>query len=240
MTKFLTALVLAILSQQTLAVTTEVVGIEFLDIANTVSDPVGTFKTNDGAQPTPVNSAVDLNAASYTYGMSDISTLDVLFSGPANAASVNLTLLFVGSNPHTGTVSLFGGTGGVSSDYEYSLTPYIPGATPAEDVFNGYTGFNSVSDPGEPTGGDAPPPSSVKPPPPPLGIFALTINLSEAFPGFTGDFTGVGLNIYDGVGGNYDSALSLVGTTAVIPVPAAVWLFGSGLLGLVGVVRRKK
>lgn len=30
------------------------------------------------------------------------------------------------------------------------------------------------------------------------------------------------------------------GNTTVIPVPAAVWLFGSGLLGLVGVARRKK
>ena len=30
------------------------------------------------------------------------------------------------------------------------------------------------------------------------------------------------------------------GQTAVIPVPAAVWLFGSGLLGLVGMARRKK
>ena len=29
-------------------------------------------------------------------------------------------------------------------------------------------------------------------------------------------------------------------TTAAVPVPAAVWLFGSGLLGLVGVARRKK
>ena len=28
--------------------------------------------------------------------------------------------------------------------------------------------------------------------------------------------------------------------TAVIPVPAAVWLFGSGLLGLVGVARRRQ
>ena len=37
-------------------------------------------------------------------------------------------------------------------------------------------------------------------------------------------------------------ALSMVGAinSAVIPVPAAVWLFGSGLLGLVGVARRKK
>lgn len=28
--------------------------------------------------------------------------------------------------------------------------------------------------------------------------------------------------------------------TAVVPVPAAVWLFGSGLLGLAVVARRKK
>ena len=27
---------------------------------------------------------------------------------------------------------------------------------------------------------------------------------------------------------------------AVVPVPAAVWLFGSGLIGLVGVARRKR
>ena len=27
--------------------------------------------------------------------------------------------------------------------------------------------------------------------------------------------------------------------TAVVPVPAAVWLFGSGLIGLVGVARRR-
>jgi hypothetical protein len=33
-----------------------------------------------------------------------------------------------------------------------------------------------------------------------------------------------------------------IGVTQVqpVPVPAAVWLFGSGLLGLVGVARRKK
>ena len=30
------------------------------------------------------------------------------------------------------------------------------------------------------------------------------------------------------------------GDVSAVPVPAAVWLFGSGLLGLIGVVRRKK
>lgn len=45
----------------------------------------------------------------------------------------------------------------------------------------------------------------------------------------------------------YDDNFNLVSgtwinfeTAAVVPVPAAVWLFGSGLLGLVGVARRKQ
>ena len=35
------------------------------------------------------------------------------------------------------------------------------------------------------------------------------------------------------------TSYSMTVTTTVVPVPAAVWLFGSGLLGLVGVARRK-
>lgn len=38
--------------------------------------------------------------------------------------------------------------------------------------------------------------------------------------------------------GNFGMVAKL-GEVAVVPVPAAVWLFGSGLLGLVGVARRK-
>jgi hypothetical protein len=29
-------------------------------------------------------------------------------------------------------------------------------------------------------------------------------------------------------------------STAAVPIPAAAWLFGSGLLGLAGMARRKK
>lgn len=32
----------------------------------------------------------------------------------------------------------------------------------------------------------------------------------------------------------------IIGTAAVVPVPTAAWLFGSGLLGLIGIARRKK
>ncbi len=35
-------------------------------------------------------------------------------------------------------------------------------------------------------------------------------------------------------------SLDEFGTASVVPVPAAVWLFGSGLLGLIGISRRKK
>lgn len=38
---------------------------------------------------------------------------------------------------------------------------------------------------------------------------------------------------------NYNAAFSL-SAPGLVPVPAAVWLFGSGLLGLVGIARRKK
>jgi hypothetical protein len=58
---------------------------------------------------------------------------------------------------------------------------------------------------------------------------------------------------YDGTGSCYDTTGQgdftpecniltsvWVGGGTVVPVPAAVWLFGSGLLGLIGVARRKR
>ena len=43
------------------------------------------------------------------------------------------------------------------------------------------------------------------------------------------DTTGTDLQVY-----------AVWSPSAVVPVPAAVWLFGSGLLGLIGMARRKK
>lgn len=39
---------------------------------------------------------------------------------------------------------------------------------------------------------------------------------------------------------DWDASASFTSSATVVPVPATVWLFGSGLLGLVGIARRKK
>ena len=44
---------------------------------------------------------------------------------------------------------------------------------------------------------------------------------------------------FQNFGGNF-ADLSNVRAFSVVPVPAAVWLFGSGLLGLIGIARRKR
>ena len=45
---------------------------------------------------------------------------------------------------------------------------------------------------------------------------------------------------YASTPGDYVRVLTDFSPGAVVPVPAAIWLFGSGLLGLIGIARRKK
>ena len=45
---------------------------------------------------------------------------------------------------------------------------------------------------------------------------------------------------YHGAGYGDTPTWDLKFETQVVPIPAAAWLFGSGLLGLVGIARRKK
>lgn len=49
---------------------------------------------------------------------------------------------------------------------------------------------------------------------------------------------GAGWGSFDGT--PYSEVYSVTVEASVIPVPAAAWLFGSGLLGLVGIARRRK
>lgn len=55
-----------------------------------------------------------------------------------------------------------------------------------------------------------------------------------------GSLTGVGIpGMENGPFPGFNAQFNLT-AAGLVPVPAAVWLFGSGLLGLVGVARRKK
>jgi hypothetical protein len=56
------------------------------------------------------------------------------------------------------------------------------------------------------------------------GIMGIPMNMGGPFPGFNA---------------NFNANMSPV-PPAAVPVPAAVWLFGSGLIGLLGVAKRRK
>lgn len=62
--------------------------------------------------------------------------------------------------------------------------------------------------------------------------------------GFTGQLVAagnMGAEWQDFEGTQYSERYDLsIVNTSVVPVPASVWLFGSGLIGLIGVARRKK
>lgn len=73
------------------------------------------------------------------------------------------------------------------------------------------------------------------------GLATITCALDCSYgDSFTLDYSAhVPLSDQTGFAGVY-WGMHLEGVVSAVPVPAAVWLFGSGLLGLVGVARRKK
>jgi len=52
--------------------------------------------------------------------------------------------------------------------------------------------------------------------------------------------TGYGITPYGPFSAGYDEHYGYIGVVSAVPVPASAWLFGSGLIGLVGLTRRKK
>jgi len=70
---------------------------------------------------------------------------------------------------------------------------------------------------------------------------ACSTAIATTYDSVTGDFTATWDAVV--VGGAFNGQLaswSITGTASAVPVPAAVWLFGTGLLGLAGIARRRK
>lgn len=201
-------------SQQLFAITT-VAGVDFLNIANSVTGATGTYTTNyaPGGRPA-YESVADMNGASWAYSSTPGAYVDLSFGGGVfNVSDVDLSILFVGDGEHSGSVTLLGGsqTGSDSQSFDILGNAY-------------YTSFNSET---------ANPPSVNSGAPTDYGIYSTNLHLVDAF---SGTFAGVRLNI-----GGSTAVPSLLGTVNVtaVPVPAAVWLFGSGLVGLVGFMRKR-
>jgi hypothetical protein len=228
MKKVWSVLFVGLLSQQAVAanIGIDVPGYSFAGIANTVHGSVGDFATNYG---TPEASITDNLAATYvySYGTYGVSTtggsgivnttayVDLSFGNDIfNGTGIDLSRFVVGANSQSIDITLLDTGAGTSSD------------TLTYDTVT-YTGYNVDVD-------GKPPQAGV--PDPDLGIFAMDVDLA--------DFNYLGTNPVDIIrlGIDYGSAApSLVGgyNAAAVPVPAAVWLFGSGLMALAGVVRKR-
>jgi len=71
------------------------------------------------------------------------------------------------------------------------------------------------------------------------GVF-VGINFDAVFQSFGFFRSSAALGTFDGFDDNFGSISGTWDATTYVPVPAALWLFGSGLIGLAGFARRKK
>lgn len=71
------------------------------------------------------------------------------------------------------------------------------------------------------------------------GSYLITPYSTSFGYGIWGDTMAVGI-VNFAPANNYDTSGFSTWTPSAVPVPGAVWLFGSGLIGLVGLARRKK
>jgi len=155
-----------------------------------------------------------------------------MFSVPASAAIINLTASIDGNQEVPPTGSPGTGTGIITLDDVTNLLSW-------NITYSGLTGTPTVSHFHGPA---------------PVGINAgVQVDIvansggSIASP-MVGSATITNPQVADLLGGlwyiNIHSDLfpagEIRGQVNVVPIPAAIWLFGSGLLGLIGIARRKK
>lgn len=207
---------LGLLSQQALAVTESVTGEIFAGYANSVLGTSGSFTTDLG------NS---VGGTSWSTDLDDVTTRIT-----DTSAGTNILGTTTGAYLDLGfDTSIFDGPGNDlklffvgGNDHFFDVT--IGGVTNSYSILSSI-GATTFSDSAWPTD--------------PVVAMAIDLSSSEWNSLGGGSYSGMRLTIGDGY--DADSAVaSFAGTYNVVPVPAAVWLFGSGLIGLVGLAKRKQ
>ena len=69
-----------------------------------------------------------------------------------------------------------------------------------------------------------------------VGVICPTDTVTGSYDGTSFSMT---RNYFSGYPDDFSYSIVINGTVSAVPVPAAVWLFGSGLIGLIGIARRK-
>jgi hypothetical protein len=173
-----------------------------------------------------------IGEAQLTVDVTDAGAGQVLFtfsnSGP-EASSIADVYFDDGSIPSiSGIASIDNSDAGVSFSLG-SNPPDLPGGNSITPAFNATTGLTADSDaPTQPNGVN---------PGESLGIL-VDLSSGVSYADLLSDITSmdlrIGIHVQGYATGGSESFINNV------PVPAAVWLFGSGLLGLVGVARRRR
>ena len=70
-----------------------------------------------------------------------------------------------------------------------------------------------------------------------VGVICPTDNITGSYDGTNFSMK---RNYFSGFADDFSYSIVINGTVSAIPVPAAVWLFGSGLIGLAGFAKRNK
>ena len=152
-----------------------------------------------------------------------------LFASSASAAIIDLTATIDGAqaNAGAGTGSLSTGSGSMTFDTDLSLlswdiswTPLVSGETAAHFHGPALPNQNAGVQVNIGVGSN-----------PAIGSAVLTTQQGSDL---LSDLWYVNIHSNDFPSGE------IRGQVNVVPVPAAVWLFGSGVLGLIGIARRKK
>ena len=218
-----------------------------------VVDPSDNLFTNAGLTYTPIAASLSYDTVT-GFGSSDLSiTMDQAWNGSI-ATFHDISMSQTGANLITGSLQVdWGGGINMPLHIEWDATGLfnaIGFGLQAGDVLSGSDLYydangNGVQDPGEFReninsatpyssiyedayyGGTGSNPDPQGPAPMAATSNSLGLDGTTPFPGFRG---------YLDIGSGNSMHVASVES---VPVPAAVWLFGSGLLGLLGVARRK-